>query len=161
MSAITDALTSWAALYSSSDVIQFSAACGHLLAIAYAARYALLGDRAVLRLTSAEARVREASAARGDLRVLTGAHRHVLSGLSLALLTGLAQLTAQLDYLPQSPVLWVKLLLLVLLLANGRIIQLAGRRGDAGALRPAAVRSIALWGLTLLAGLMLTTVRPS
>jgi hypothetical protein len=101
------------------------------------------------------------SAARGELRTLTGAHRHVITGLCFALITGVAQLTAQLDYLPQTPIFWTKMLLLVLLLANGRIIQLAGRRADLAALRPAAIRSLALWGVTVLAGLLLTTVRPS
>jgi hypothetical protein len=161
VSGLTDALTSWAALYARSDTIQFTAACGHLLSIAYAARYALRGDRAVLRMTSSNARTREVSAARGELEILTGAHRHVITGLCFALITGIAQLTAQLDYLPQSPIFWTKMLLLVLLLANGRIIQLAGRRADLAALRPAAIRSLALWGITVLTGLLLTTVRPS
>jgi hypothetical protein len=66
-----------------------------------------------------------------------------------------------------------------LLLANGRVIQLAGRRvsnaiatGGTGAavttgaedvrtLRTAALRSIFLWCTLVVLGLLLTTVRPS
>lgn len=132
--------------------------------------HALRGDRAALRLTSTS---------RGtfrpfndDITTITRAHRHVISGLAFALATGIAQLLAQLSYLPQSPVFWGKMFVLLCLLANGRIIQVIGRElatvsmtGSAPAvnayrLRNAARRSIALWCAMVLLGLLLTTVRP-
>jgi hypothetical protein len=170
------AIAWWAQLYRTNDIVQILAAFGHILSIAYAARFALAGDRAALRLTRATYAVASpiASAAprtrsrAADLNTLTSAHRHVLTGLACALVTGLAQLAAQLDYLPQSPIFWVKMTLLVVLLANGRVIQLAGRRavhaasssGIPDELRPAALRSIALWCTLILLGLLLTTILP-
>jgi hypothetical protein len=175
----------WSEYYRSHDAVQLGAAFGHLLSIAYAARYALGGDRAALRLTAVSGDVQGRHAAR-YLDTISKAHRHVLAGLLCALLTGAAQLLAQLDYLPRSPVFWTKMTMIVALLANGRIIQLTDRQlqqrirtaaagssaapdreaGDLPAsvfhpLRAAAVRSIALWCTVLLLGLMLTTVRPA
>jgi hypothetical protein len=170
VSSAASAIAWWTQYYASHDVVQLAAAGGHLVAIGYAASHALRGDRAALRLTSVS---------RGtfrpfndDITTITRAHRHVIAGLTFALATGIAQLVAQLDYLPKSPVFWSKMLALVSLLANGRIIQVIGRElatvsmtGSAPAvnsyrLRNAAMRSIALWCAMILLGLLLTTVRP-
>ena len=153
----------WTEVYRGSDVVQLLAAAGHILSILFAARFALLGDRAALR---AERRPPVQRAAL--LGQIGRAHRPVLIGLTLALVTGLAQLLAQLSYLPQSPWAWLKLLGLVALLANGRIIQRTAERlrrdpGQAGrwpVLRAAARRSLFLWGTLVILGLLLTTVRP-
>lgn len=153
----------WETLYRGSDLVQLLAGLGHLLAIAYAARYALAGDRAALRAE------RRPPAQRDALLAQIGrAHRPVLIGLGFALLTGLAQLLAQLAWLPQSPWWWLKLAGLAALLANGRMVQLAVVRLRADpaqprqwrALRGAARRSIALWAALVIVGLLLTTVRP-
>ncbi len=167
---MADVIAWWSGLYRANDIVQMAAAFGHLAAIAFAARYALAGDAAALRLTSSSRRPAE------DLLRITTAHPRVIGGLAVALLTGLAQLAAQLDYLPRSPIFWIKMTMLALLLVNGRMIQLAGRAAAAAAatretgstsvavpsvLRAAAMRSIALWCAILLLGLLLTTVRPS
>ena len=178
MSTGAGAFAAWAHFYASTEIVQLAAAGGHLLSIGYALRYAVGGDMAALKLTGA-ARVRNdgtpAMSARANayITTITRAHRHVITGLCLALLTGLAQLTAQLEYLPRSPIFWTKMIALVLLLANGRIIQLAGRSlaattpigADAAPhassrLRFAAMRSLMLWLAMILLGLMLTTVTP-
>jgi hypothetical protein len=155
-------------------VVQLAAAGGHLLAIAYALRYAIAGDMAALKLTASHSKG-IAGRSNSYITTITRAHRHVITGLALALIAGLAQLAAQLDYLPRSPIFWTKMLTLLLLLANGRIIQLTGRRlaASTGAgnveghnardlrdLRFAALRSVFLWVAMILLGLMLTTVRP-
>ncbi len=181
---MSGAIAWWAELYRTNDIVQLLAAFGHILAILYAARYALRGDRAALRLTRPDGRF-ERTRVR-DLRQITGAHVHVITGLGFALLTGVAQLLAQLHYLPQSPIFWIKMTMIALLLANGRVIQVAGGRaaavikvadapgsaagavGDGAGgpaalrgLRTAALRSIALWCTLVVLGLLLTTVRPS
>lgn len=153
----------WAELYRGNAAVQFLAGLGHIVALLFAARFALAGDRAALRAERRPPAQREALLAQ-----IGRAHLPVLAGLFLALLTGLAQLLAQLDYLLRSPWWWLKVAGLVALLANGRILQLAaGRlRGTAGGpgewrrLRGAAKRSLALWGALVLLGLLLTTVRP-
>jgi len=160
---VEGAVAWWTELYRGNDVVQLLAGLGHILSVAFAARFALAGDRAALR---AERRAPPQRLAL--LEQIGRAHRPVLIGLALALLTGLAQLLAQLSYLPQSPWAWLKLAGLVALLANGRIIQVTGARlrqePDAPArwrvLRGAARRSLALWGTLVLLGLLLTTVRP-
>ncbi|MEO5511736.1 MAG: hypothetical protein ABIV28_07740 [Longimicrobiales bacterium] len=119
---MTDAIAWWSEVYRSNDIVQLLAALGHIASIAYAARYALAGDRAALRITSHSKRPAD------DLRTLTSAHSYVLTGLAFALVTGIAQLAAQLDYLQRSPVFWIKMSTLTALLVNGRLIQLAGRR---------------------------------
>jgi hypothetical protein len=153
----------WSGVYRGNDVVQLLAGLGHILSILYGARFALAGDRAALRAE------RKPAAQRAALLAQIGnAHRPVLIGLGLALLTGLAQLLAQLSYLPRSPWAWLKLLGLVALLANGRVIQVAGARLRANAeqprawrtLRAAARRSLALWAVLVVLGLLLTTVRP-
>jgi hypothetical protein len=186
MTGSTDLITQWAEFYAAHDAAQLSAACGHLLAIAYALSYAIPGDRAALRITDSPPRDAKAAMVRAkrdnlDIMFIMRAHRHVIAGLACALITGLAQLLAQLDVLPRSPIFWTKMFFLVCLIANGRIIQLADRKvyalinarnasstGDqsyqssvgSSGLRSAAIRSVALWGIMLLMGLLLTTVRP-
>lgn len=153
----------WTEVYRGNDVVQLLAGLGHILSIIFAARHALAGDRAALRAE------RRPPAQRAALLTQIGdAHRPVLIGLGLALLTGLAQLLAQLSYLPASPWAWLKLLGLIALLANGRVIQLTGERlrDDVEqprawrTLRAAARRSLGLWAVLVVLGLLLTTVRP-
>jgi hypothetical protein len=153
----------WAALYRGHDVVQLLAGLGHILTIVYAGRYALAGDRAALRAQRRPPGQREAL-----LREIGAAHRPVLIGLGMALLTGLAQLLAQLDYLPRSLWFWMKLLGLALLLVNGRILMRAAARLRSDPaddrqwrmLRAAAQRSVTLWVMLVLVGLLMTTVRP-
>jgi hypothetical protein len=181
----TDLVTRWAQFYASHDAAQLAAACGHLLALAYALSYAIPGDRAALRITDSAPRDAKAATLRAkrdnlDIMFIMRAHRHVITGLALALLTGLAQLLAQLDVLPRSPIFWTKMFFLLCLIVNGRIIQLTDRKVyalvnarnapsaednlyrsvRATGLRGAAMRSLALWGIMLLTGLLLTTVKP-
>lgn len=160
---LSGAVAWWTEVYRGHDTVQLLAGLGHILSILFAARFALEGDRAALRAERRPAAQRAAL-----LELIGNSHRPVLIGLSLALLTGLAQLLAQLAYLPGSPWAWLKLAGLVALLANGRIIRVTAerlRRGDAEPaawrrLRAAAKRSLALWGTLVILGLLLTTVRP-
>jgi hypothetical protein len=153
----------WTEVYRGHDVVQLLAGLGHILSILFAARFALAGDQAALRAE------RRPAAQRGALlAVIENAHRPVLIGLFLALVTGLAQLLAQLAYLPRSPWAWLKLLGLIVLLGNGRIVQVTVERLRRDpeppsvwrSLRAAAQRSLILWGTLVVLGLLLTTVRP-
>jgi hypothetical protein len=163
MGVLPGAVAWWSELYRGNDVVQLLAGLGHILTIVYAGRHALEGDRAALRAERRPAAQRDAL-----LRSIGTQHRPVLIGLSLALLTGLAQLLAQLDYLPRSPWFWAKMAGLVMLLANGRIImntaaQLRSNPDQPSrwrALRAGASRSLVLWSSLVLLGLLLTTVRP-
>lgn len=153
----------WTAAYRGHDSVQLLAGLGHILSVLWAARFALNGDRFALRAERRPAPQRAAL-----LASIGNTHRPVLIGLSLALLTGLAQLLAQLSYLPRSPWAWLKLLGLIALLVNGRVIQVMADRlrrnpeqpASWRSLRAAAKRSLALWGALVVVGLLLTTVRP-
>jgi hypothetical protein len=153
----------WTEVYRGNDVVQLLAALGHILSVLFAARHALAGDRAALRAEHRPPPQRVAM-----LATIGSAHRPVLIGLGFALITGLAQLLAQLAYLPGSPWAWLKLLSLLALLANGRVLQLTAERLRRDAqqprawrsLRAAARRSLMLWSVLVLLGLLLTTVRP-
>jgi hypothetical protein len=91
-------------------------------------------------------------------------HRTVLGGLTVIVISGLAMLTSDLETFWGSWIFWTKMVLVVLLLANGQRMltiekALATDSGPTsrhwGRLRSAAVASIGLWLTITLAGLAL------
>lgn len=104
------------------------------------------------------------------LEELSAAHRPVLAGLAVTAVSGLLLLAADLETYLASPVYWVKMGLVVLLLANGALLArteraLAMPELDAGAaaaswrrLRRSAHASRLLWLLILFAGVALVNV---
>ena len=169
---MADLIAWWAATYRGNDLIQLGSALGHILSVAYAARYALNGDRAALRLTSGSVARRPPALQLRDLETIARAHQHVIGGLAFAFATGIAQLLAQLSYLGSSPIFWIKMVLLTSLLINGWLIRGVGRGLLSGGasledprssrmLRGSALRSAVLWCVLVVMGLLLTTVRPS
>lgn len=152
----------WAQLYSQSKTIATLVTFVHVAAVVVGGGLALSLDRATLRARASdqESRVRH-------LAELDGAHRIVLSALSLSLLSGVALLAADLDTFLGSWVFWLKMSLLVLLLANGAMMRRAERAIDTldgdveqswGRLCTAALTSVALWLIVVLAGVALTNV---
>ena len=84
--------------------------------------------------------------------------------MALLFLTGILMVTSDIATFASSPVLWVKLALVALLVFNGVVLErteTALRGGDAdaswGRLRVGAFCSIGLWIATLVAGTILVS----
>jgi hypothetical protein len=102
----------WAELYSRSSGIQAFMMFGHLGSMMLGGGAAVHADRATLRLPQGEER---------SLHLLDLRHTHpvVVAALAVMAATGVAMLLADLESLAVSPVFWVKMGLVGVLLVNG------------------------------------------
>jgi hypothetical protein len=155
--ALVQLLEPWARLYADSKVIATLVVFGHIVALLFAGGLAVTLDRATLRAArDPEARARH-------LDALAASHRVVIAGLTLSFVTGLMLFTADLETYFVSWIFWTKMLLVVLLLANGFVINKtesalrAGAAPDAGwrRLTRTACASLTLWFAIALAGVAL------
>ena len=155
-------LAPWQSLYSDSKVVSASVTGTHLLALLGSGGLALGADRSTLRALGAgpEARSRQ-------LAELHAVHRPVLAALVILFLSGLLLAAADIDTFVASPVFWIKLALVALLLLNGALLaQTEGtlrREGEVAGdrlwrrLRLFTWCSLALWLATTVAGTVLTS----
>lgn len=150
----------WAALYGGTPIIQTATTFAHFGGFLLGGGFAITADTAILRaaVRSGEARRRR------QLAYVRGIHRVVLVGLALTVASGVLMLGADLEAFLLSPIFWVKMALVVLLLANGALmtatdsrLRVADADLDAGwhRLRRAAGRSLGLWFAAVLAGTLL------
>jgi hypothetical protein len=159
-------LAPWQAMYSDSTAISTTVTTIHIVALVFGAGLAIAADRATLRYTRS-----------GDddkrhlLREISSTHRPVLIALALMFASGAALAAADIKTFAGSPVFWVKLGLVTLLLANGAVLErteaalkkdnavevLSPNRSNRmwKRLRRSAVFSIALWTATIVAGTVL------
>ncbi len=146
----------WSTLYSNSTALSVGLTFAHLGAMMVGGGLAISADRTVLRAgtpATADARVALADA-------VGSVHRPVVTALAISAISGGLQLTADLEALAVSKVMWVKFGLLILLAANGFLMlrNEEGVRRDAdgakafGALRVRAITSVVLWLAITLAG---------
>jgi hypothetical protein len=159
-----DALVSlvqpWSRLYSGSKLFPTLIVFGHIAALVFAGGLAVTLDRATLRAARGPAEFRWR-----QLDELARAHRLVLTGLALSLVTGILLFTADLETYFSSWIYWTKMTLIVLLLANGYLMTRAESRvrlapnaaDDEGwkRLRFTAVLSVFLWFAIAFAGVAL------
>ena len=148
----------WNALYSDSKVVSSAVVFLHLVPLLLAGGTALSADRATLRAArgSAEDRTRQ-------LGELARAHALVLGGLALSFVSGVLLFLADVDEFLGSPIFWVKLAFVGLLLLNGfmmtRTEKSLASGGDASTLwarlRTISVMSQFLWVATTLVGVVL------
>jgi len=149
----------WNNLYSDSKAVASAVLFFHLVPLLVAGGAALTLDRSTLRIArgSADDRARH-------LVDLARTHAVVLGGLALSLVSGVLLFLADVDEFLATPVFWVKLALIALLLLNGFMMTrteraLGAARDDAalwGRLRTISVLSLILWIATTLAGVVLT-----
>ena len=150
----------WSQLYGDSTLLQTLIVFGHIAALVFAGGLAVTLDRATLRAARGSSEIRWR-----QLEELRAAHRLVITGLALSLVTGLMLFTADLETYFSSWIFWVKLGLIGGLLANGFIMtRLEGRiadtpnaADDAGwhNLRVTAGVSTVLWFAVAFAGVAL------
>jgi hypothetical protein len=147
----------WSRLYADSKVIATLVVFGHIAALLFAGGLAVTLDRATLRAA------RHPDARARHLDALASSHRVVIAGLTLSFVTGLMLFTADLETYFVSWIFWTKMLLVVLLLANGYGINKtesalrAGAAPDGGwrTLTRTAWASLMLWFAIALAGVAL------
>ena len=154
----------WQSAYGDSAVISIGITALHLIGMLVGGGLAIAADRATLRITEEAPGQRE-----WHLGELNAIHRPVLLAMTLLFATGLAMVAADVTTFITSPVLWVKLTLVALLVINGVVLErteTALRRTKESApdasseklwsrLRISAICSIAVWIATLLAGVVL------
>ena len=148
--ALVQLVEPWSQLYSDSKVLPTIIVFSHIAALVFAGGLAVTMDRGTLRAASGPAEFRWR-----QLEELARAHRHVVLGLGLSVVTGVLLFTADLETYFDSPIYWIKMSLIVMLLINGfvmtrteaRIKLSPGAEDDAGwkRLRTNAKLSILLW----------------
>jgi hypothetical protein len=165
ITALEDVLSPWATAYSDSTFLSTTVTALHLAGMLVGGGLAIAADRATLRISHEKPGERERHL--GELRAV---HRPVLIALIVLFITGLGMVASDINTFLSSPVLWVKLGLVALLVINGVVLErtetrlrrnggpLDGPPPDQwGMLRGAAIASIALWIATLVAGTVLNS----
>lgn len=156
---LADLLAPWINFYNYSNAAETVITFLHLGGLFAAGGLAFGLDRAVLRSRRHPLPRREDVA-----RELGQAHKVIVIGLGVVALSGLAMTAADPKTYLISKIFWLKMLAVLLLLANGWVLKRAGERlleePDAPTgfrrLRRAALRSMGLWLVTVLAGVALT-----
>jgi hypothetical protein len=150
----------WASLYGDRPALQTAVTFLHVAGIFLGGGFAIASDRQTF-VTMRAARL---SGQIRHLAHLHTIHRPVLFGLILALGSGFLLFAADIETFARSPVFWLKMLLLALLLGNGYVLartETALREGapDTPALwarlRYVSIASIVLWLGLILAGTVL------
>jgi hypothetical protein len=148
---ISHAVDAWSNLYSDSAVLRTLIGFAHVGGLLVGGGYALSEDRRILTRVRADQSTWEFE---------RSAHGIVLTGLGFVMTSGMLLFAANLEIYSRSPAFWIKMGLVLALVANGWAL----RRAEAGAaaglvrLRRAAGLSALLWLLTTLAGSVLPNV---
>jgi hypothetical protein len=151
----------WATAYDNSKLLMNGVMFGHIGGFLVAGGLALAADRSVFRATTADASVRRVHVAE-----LNAIHTPVLIGLIVAFASGLLLFLADVSTFATSPVFWIKMGFLALLLGNGAALRKLGHRlsmedvSDRAwqALRRSAAASSLLWFVAVLTGVMLVNL---
>jgi hypothetical protein len=159
----------WQSAYSDSKVLSTSVTTIHLLALFIGGGFAVAADRLTLRLTRPGSRATDADRMR-QLVDLHEVHKPVVIALGVLFVSGLLLAAADIETFVPSPIFWVKMGLVAVLMANGGVLQLAERalyrrptteRTDVETarlwrrLRRSAGVSVAMWTATVVAGAIL------
>jgi hypothetical protein len=160
----------WQALFSDSKLVSTSVTGVHILALLFGGGLAIAADRTTLRLLNEGPTDRSR-----HLAELRATHRPVLIALTALVASGIALATADIKTFVPSPVFWLKMAFVALLLVNGLVLErteTALRREDSGStakfpdmhnrlwsrLKVSAMLSIALWTATAIVGVTLTSI---
>jgi len=154
-------VASWASLHNNTPWLQTLVAFSHFGGLLTAGGLALATDRATLRAFKRDTALRNQ-----HLEEVRAVHHIVVIGLAVVVASGILLFGADVERFAPAPLFWIKMLLVVGLLANGltmvrvesslRSQRVGVRRWER--LRTCAVASVALWFTTLLAGTALSMV---
>jgi len=155
----SQAIDSWSTLYSTHAALRTTVEFVHIAGLVVGGGCAIAADLATV--TSA----RDVAAARATwLQLLTRTHRLVAIGLVAVVASGLLLLAADVETYWHSRIFWLKMAMVLLLLANGTLLLNAERRARGGDVRAwtrlhyTATVSLVLWLLTTLAGAALPNI---
>ena len=152
-------LENWTSFYSNHAVIRTFLGFFHIGGLVLGGGCAIAADRTVL-LASKRSTAEKSS----QVEALRGTHRIVLISLGVVIASGLLLLASDADNFLHSILFWVKMGLIVALMANGLLLVRAERRAESditGAWRTLTITStmsVALWMLTTLAGAALPNI---
>jgi uncharacterized membrane protein len=147
----------WADFYSDSHLAQTVVTFAHVGALVVGGGVAIATDRMTLKVASDVDR-------RRHLLDVAQVHRVVIGSLVVIVVSGVLLFASDVDAHWTSPIFWMKMALIVALLANGlrmRRIEAAAAADTApssahwGALRGTAIASLALWLAVTLLGVAL------
>jgi len=149
----------WAGFYQDSTPAQIGMQFLHIGGLVGSGGLAVASDRDLVRLRGASVTEREVHLARQH-----GVHGVVLAGLAIVTLSGVGFLLADLDTYLASKAFWIKMGLVVALLANGAwmvrlersLVDDPRRDRQWARMRTAAIASLVLWFATTLLGAVLT-----
>jgi predicted ATPase len=155
---LVHATQGWARVYADSGPISIGVTYIHLAGLLLGGGAAVAADRETLKAA------REAEPGRADhLAFLGTVHGIAMAGLATLAVSGLAMLLADLETFWSAKAFWIKMSLVVLLLANGLLMRRAEQMAPA---MPAAawrqltwtsVASLVLWFAILLASTILAS----
>ena len=150
---ISNVLETWTSFYSNHAVVRTLIGFFHIGGLVLAGGCAISADRSILR-----ARERDLAEKSNELQTLRGTHRIVLISLAGVIASGIFLFAADADNFLHSIVFWLKMGLIVALMANGFLIVRAERQAESDVARAwrtltiTSTVSVALWMLTTLAG---------
>lgn len=156
---LTSACDTWATMYQNSAALRTGIGFAHIAGLVVGGGCAIAEDRAILIADDAAVEVRRAQVRRAH----QAAHRVVIGGLAVVMMSGLLLFAADLQTHLASTPFWIKMGLVAALLVNGWLmtraeIALVATPSAWPRLRLAAIMSIALWLTTTLAGAALPNV---
>jgi hypothetical protein len=148
----------WARLYADSKIVSISVMFVHFAGLLLGGGAAVAADRETLKAA------REPEPARADhLAFLGTVHAIAATGLAMLALSGAAMLLADVENYWGMRAFWIKMSLVVLLLANGLLMRQAERLAPTlparawRQLRATSIASLALWFAILLASTILAS----
>lgn len=149
----------WADFYGHTKPLQAAVEFLHVGGLLVGGGFALASDRAALRALKADVEQKKYV-----LREFSTIHTPVIIALTISVLSGLVLLASDIGTFLVSPVFWIKMTLVILLLANGHLVKSTEQQLNAdpssgnrswARFKFGAVASITLWLSTTLAGVIL------
>ena len=148
----------WARLYADSRVVSIGVQYVHFAGLLLGGGAAVAADRETLRAA------RDPEPARADhLAFLGTVHAIAIAGLALLAISGAAMLLADLETFWSARAFWIKMSLVVLLLANGLLMRQAEQLAPTAPerawrqLTSTSIASVVLWFAILLASTILAS----